>query len=225
MELLDILATCCLFSGKEKNDIHAFLKTTGYKIAHFRKNEFVFRMDQPTTYIGIILKGSVEVQKTFSSGKILNLIYKEKGTTIGEGAIFSDTLTYPCHVICTEKSDILLLPKHNLLDLLAKDPVLLTNFLNLISNKLIMLNKKIELLSYSSIQSKIIYSLLHCMTPYIQNNSIHLPHSKKRWAEYLNVSRPSLCRELKLLADAKVIQINNKTITILERKQLEHIIN
>lgn len=224
MEILDILTNCCLFLGKTRDDISTFLGITGYKVTHFRKNQFVFRMDQPTTYIGIILKGSVEVQKNFSSGKLLNLIFKETGATIGEGAIFSDTGTYPCNVMCMEKSTILLLPKHKLLELLAKDPILLANFLNLISNKLLMLNNKIELLSYSAIQCKIVYSLLHCLAPYTHNNIIHLPHSKKRWAEYLNVSRPSLCRELKYLVNAKIIAVDHKTIRILKRQQLEEII-
>jgi CRP-like cAMP-binding protein len=224
-DFITALANCRLFKGYTKSDVHNFLLPAEYKISNFKKNQFIFRMDQPITYIGIILKGSIEVQKIFQSGKVINLIYKEKGELFAEGTIFSQMPAYPCQVISRENTDVMLLPKQYVIKALADDSILLANFLALMSDKLIFLNKKIELLSYCSIQSKIAYSLLHCIATDNNTSIIELPYTQKAWAEHLNVSRPSLCRELKNLCKAKIILTDKRTITILKRDKIEQLLS
>ncbi|MDD4690459.1 MAG: helix-turn-helix domain-containing protein, partial [Eubacteriales bacterium] len=45
--------------------------------------------------------------------------------------------------------------------------------------------------------------------------TILLPISKKQLADYLGVQRPSLFRELKKLQDERIIEIDNRVITLL----------
>ncbi|MDF2572268.1 MAG: Cyclic nucleotide-binding domain protein [Sporomusa sp.] len=218
---INTVANCRLFKDYDRSDLHKFLIHAEYKIGNFKKGQFIFRMDQPITYVGIILKGSVEVQKILPSGKVVNLIYKEKGELFAEGTIFSNMPAYPCQVISKDNTDVMLVPKQHVMKALAEERVLLANFLALMSDKLIFLNKKIELLSYCSIQSKIAYSLLHCISTDKNASVIELPYTQKAWAEHLNVPRPSLCRELKNLCKEKIIQTNKRTITILKRDKVE----
>lgn len=223
--VLDVIAHCPLFKNYSHSKIKEFLAGTNYNINRYKKNQLIFRMDQPITHVGIILSGSVEVQKISQSGRTINLIYKEKGEFIAEGTVFSAMPTYPCQVISREITDILLLPKQCMLQTLSRNPDLLANLLQLMSDKLIMLNTKIELLSYCSIQSKIAFSLLHCIKANPTVQVIDLPYSRQTWAEHLNIPRPSLCRELKNLCTSNVIKINKRTITILDRDQLESMLN
>ncbi|QDR82412.1 Crp/Fnr family transcriptional regulator [Sporomusa termitida] len=219
------IASCPLFKNCSRSDLERFLEQAGYKIGNYRKNQFIFRMDQPITDVGIILKGSVEVQKIFPSGKVVNLICKEKGELFAEGTIFSSLPAYPCQVIARATTDVMLLPKQYLIRALADNSVLLANFLALMADKLVFLNKKIELLSYCSIQSKIAYSLVHCIATAGNAGVIKLPYTQKAWAEHLNVSRPSLCRELKNLCQAKILLADKGTITILRQDKLEALLN
>ncbi|WP_132247729.1 helix-turn-helix domain-containing protein [Marinisporobacter balticus] len=53
----------------------------------------------------------------------------------------------------------------------------------------------------------------------------YTPYSKKTWSEHLNVSRPSLFRELKILCTQQVIRIRNKEILILKEDALIDILN
>ncbi len=225
IDILDFLAHCPLFKNYSKLQIRAFLANTNYSINRYKKNQLIFRMDQQITYVGIILTGSVEVQKVFQSGRMINLIYKKQGEFIAEGTVFSAIPTYPCQVISREITDILLLPKQYMFQALGCNPCLLGNLLQLMSDKLIMLNTKIELLSYCSIQSKIAFSLLHCIKSNPAAQVIELPYSKKTWAEHLNVPRPSLCRELRNLCKSDIIKLNKRTITIVNRTQLEAMLN
>jgi len=53
---------------------------------------------------------------------------------------------------------------------------------------------------------------------------IHSPFNKKTWAEYLNVSHPSLCRELKKLCNNNIIEINKDRISFLNEEALIEIL-
>lgn len=223
-EYLDILCICPIFAGKEKNEIENILSLSKHKVCYFARNDFIFRADQPPDYIGIILNGSVEVQNNLISGKFINIFYKKQGEVFGGALVFSNNSTYQFDIIAKEPCNILLIHKQSLLDIFCKDSIIASNILSSFVNSVFMLNKKIELFSYSSIQEKIAYSLLHNMNSY-KNNVIHLPYSKKAWAEHLNVSRSSLCRELKVLDDEGIINVNNKTISILNKAKLEFILS
>lgn len=55
-------------------------------------------------------------------------------------------------------------------------------------------------------------------------NTVVLPFTKTTWAEYLNVSRTSLSRELKNLCEQNVIKMNGSNIVLTQRELLESLL-
>ena len=214
-----------LFKNKTLKEIEDILPSIQYNVKKYEQGELIFRIGQSTKYIGIILKGCIEIQKNLASGNIITIFEKNEGKLFGEGSVFSKLNTYPCNIFSKSKSTILFISKKDMLDLISRDPILLENLLRSISNRVLLLNLKTELLSYSSIQKKIAFSLLYLMDDYSCNDKITLPYSKKKWSEYLNVSRTSLFRELKEVCEKKIIHIDSKTITILNRDSLENLLH
>ena len=49
------------------------------------------------------------------------------------------------------------------------------------------------------------------------SQTVHLPFSKKEFADYLGVQRPSLFREMKKLQLDGIISIDNRKITVLKQ--------
>ncbi|WP_026895697.1 Crp/Fnr family transcriptional regulator [Clostridiisalibacter paucivorans] len=223
--IANFLSKSIIFKHKTQNEINNILSSIKYIIKSYDKGDLIFSVEQPAEYIGIILEGCIEVQKNLASGKIVTILYKKEGDLFGEGSVFSKTNTYPCNIFSKTKSKILIINKENMLYLLNSDTYLLSNFLTSLSNRVLLLNLKTELLSYSSIQQKIAFSLLYLMDEYRHNNVIQLPYSKKRWSEHLNVSRPSLFRELKILCNQKIIDIENRKIVILSEDALINILH
>jgi CRP-like cAMP-binding protein len=220
---MNVLCDCPLFKGKERDEIKEILSLSKYKIVNYKKNDFIFRADQPPSYIGIILEGSIEVQNNLESGKFFNVLYKRKGEVFGGALLFSDIPMYRFDIIAKTRCEILLFHQESVLDVLFKDSIIAYNMLHLFSKSVLLLNKKIELFSHSSIQQKIAYSLLY-NAKLNDKDTVHLTYSKRDWAEHLNVSRSSLSRELKKLTDDGTIEINSKTIRILKRDVLESIL-
>ncbi len=93
------------------------------------------------------------------------------------------------------------------------------NFLGLLSQKLVNLNKKIKLIELDTIRRKICKLLLD---NYKAKDSLVLKiKSKKELAEEMGVARPSLSRELISMKNDGLIDFNLKEIRILDLEKLE----
>lgn len=222
-KLLDTLSICPLFEGKNESELQSILSQIQYQIKRFNKNDFIFQADETSINMGIIIKGYVEVKKILSSGNVISIFHRSKGKLFGGAVAFSNKSSYPCDVLAREKSEILFIDKQSVFETLCKDPLIVSNLMNLFANEVFQFEKRLELYSYSSIKKKIAFSLLYDMVP-SDGEVINLPYSKKTWAEHLNVSRPSLCRELKKLSSQDILSIKDRTIVLIKKDQLESIL-
>ncbi|QUI22088.1 Crp/Fnr family transcriptional regulator [Vallitalea pronyensis] len=221
---LQILQACPLFHNKDRQEITSIIEQSKHKICAYKKNEYICQCWQSFPYLGIVLEGSLEVHNNLESGKIVHVLYKNKGNVLGGAMVFSKDYDGQFDVIAKETCKLLLIEKKSVFNVLLKDSVIASNILDLFSREIINLNKKIVLFSYSLIREKIAYFLLQN----IESNAasvIHLPYSKKALSEHLHVSRSTLSRELKKLSTQGILEINHKTIVILNKQKLEAILN
>lgn len=224
--LLALLQKCTLFKNKTPEGIEELLSNTNYKIESFEENEVVFSPLQAADKMGIILSGTVDVNKLFPSGKVVIIERKKSPDLIGESSIFSRLGHYPDTVTVSKPCRILFLLKTELLALFARDRDFMLNFLESVSNSTLILKHKIGILSLDSIQEKIAGFLVHDKQHVNDDNSkITLPFSKKAWSEYMNVSRTSLSRELRALENEGIIAFEQRTIEIKDWDRLEKILS
>lgn len=95
----------------------------------------------------------------------------------------------------------------------------MVKFLESVSNRALALNSLIEILSLNSVSAKIAHFLT--MEHKNQNsNTITLRFPKKSLAEQINVSRPTLFRELKKMQLKGIISCHKRTIKIHNLEQL-----
>jgi CRP-like cAMP-binding protein len=221
-DIIKALNKCAIFKGLDNAKIQELLSKTKYQVRQYNKNELIFREDQYSENIGIIIVGCIEIQKILASGNLICIFHNNQGDTFGGAVVFSSMTTYPCDVFSRCNSIILFFPKQSIFEM-CNENLIAKNLLNTFANKIIQYEKRLELFSYSSIQKKIAFFLLDELKTN-NNNTINLSFTKKTWAEYLNVSRPSLCRELKKLCDNNLIKIKMNKISILNKAQLTNIL-
>ena len=230
----DVIEACCrckIFKGLNRAEIQHILSMPHYQVKTYDQNEFICREDQTSAYIGIIVFGCVEIQKILPSGNSVCLFYRNKGDMFGGAVVFAGKATYPCDVFSRDKSKILFLSKTYILKM-CRHHLIANNLLTAFADSIFNFEKKVELFSYSSIQKKIAFYLLDELKAsaspkeilledsVLKENMVRLPFTKKAWAEYLGVSRPSLCRELKKLSNDNIIEINRNAISIKKKKKL-----
>ncbi|MBQ9328835.1 MAG: Crp/Fnr family transcriptional regulator [Solobacterium sp.] len=217
------LASCAMFKGISPHEIEQYLNLISYRIETYEKGESVFHLMEDATHIAIILQGKVQIQKIFPSGKEMQVNMAMAGDMIGEAAVFSRQQKYPCELVALTHSELLLLERDEMLKLLHSDLRLLNNFISDLSTAAFQLQHRIELLSYSGIQQKIAFYLLsHSMR--LNTAIVPIPESISKWALVMNVSRPSLHRELKDMEQHGLIKIAAPNIIILDTQALRAVL-
>lgn len=200
-------------------EITKMLKELDYQLRDYKKGEYLMKMDEPFPYISAVISGTVEIHRPLPSGNNLCIELRDEGELFGGAVVFAEEgKTAGCDVIARTAVRLLRLPRVAVSSMLQDYPVTAQNLNRIFSSRVLDFQSRLELFSYSSIKQKIAYYCNNILKP--GDNGIRvLPFSKAKWAEYLNVSRPSLMRELKGLEAEKVVIIDaDRTVRIDEQK-------
>ena len=107
---------------------------------------------------------------------------------------------------------------------MQKDVHILQNFTTEIASSTYMLQQRLELLSYSGIAQKAAFWLL-MQVRQTGKTTVQIPDSMSRWAMAMNVSRPSLHREMKRLEEEGIIRYAGKSIEVLDQDGLQAVLS
>ena len=219
-----VLEKSTLFSGVPAVELRTALEETPHHIQCYDKGEIIFHLMEPATRIGIILEGRVEAQKSFPNGSQINVSIRMPGEMIGPAAVFSKSQRYPCDIVSLEPVTVMMLRKDDLLKLMQKNVRILENFTTETATATYMLQQRIELYSYNGIAQKAAFWLL-MQARQTGKSKIHIPGSVSKWAMLMNVSRPSLHRELKRMEDQSIISYTPPFIDILNQDALQDVLS
>jgi len=180
-----------------------FLKTNHSKI--FQKGETVFKENELCQYLGVIKNGTIKISSFQRNGEEVIYNILGSGDMFGANLLFSSNPFYRGDVICTEKSEIILLSKNETLSLLTNNLDFLQTFLMIQSDFGKKVNLQVKLLSIKRIDDKFMYFLN------INHNKIHVKNISNL-ASQLFVSREALSRLINKLLKNKIISYKNRII-------------
>ena len=218
-----VLENSTLFSGVPAAELRTALEETPHHIQCYDKGEIIFHLMDPATRIGIILEGRVEAQKSFPNGSQVNVSIRVPGEIIGPAAVFSKSQRYPCDIVSLEPVTVMMFRKDDLLKLMQKNVRILENFTSEIASATYMLQQRIELFSYNGIAQKAAFWML-TQARQTGKDKVRIPGSVSKWAMLMNVSRPSLHRELKRMEDVGIISYDSPSIDILNPDKLQEVL-
>jgi CRP-like cAMP-binding protein len=224
LEWIDTLKSTLLFRDIGSESLNIMLDCLKPVIRRYKQREIIVACDQPFQGIGIIASGRVALTKETYSGNRIIMGILEAGDIFGETVAFSDHKVWPMTVIAQEDCVLLFLPPDKVTgtcsNICASHSTLIMNMLQILSNRASMLDKKIEHISGKNIRGKISSYLLDA---YHQSASetFTFPMKRHELADYLNIPRPSLSREMGSMRDAGIIEFEGQRITIKDVLKLE----
>jgi len=219
--IINQLKSCILFKKYSPSEIEEIISSIKYEVKTYPKSEILALEGDHCSKLSIILKGNIDLQSLFPSGKVVTLAHLNESSIFGEALVFSSNNLYPITVITSTITTVLSINKEEILHLLSKDEIFLENFLSLLSNKLLFLNKKIKLLSLDSIRGKLCsYIIIEYKKQ--KTNKLTINLSKKALAEYLGVQRPSLSREFIKMKEDNLIDYDKDIIYIKDIELIEN---
>jgi CRP/FNR family transcriptional regulator, dissimilatory nitrate respiration regulator len=224
LEWIEVLQSCRLFLNISKESLNVMLDCLKPKIGRYKQREIVVAYGQPYHGVGIVASGKVALtRETYSGNRIMMGIFGA-GEIFGETVAFSDQRVWPVTVVAQEDSVLLFLPPDKITgtcsDICSSHSTLIRNMLQILSNRALMLNKKIEYLSAKSLRGKISSYLLDIYRQK-EEAALTIPMKRHELADYLNIPRPSLSREMSLMRDAGIIRFNRSLVTIENVIKLE----
>lgn len=214
-----------LFHEIDREEITAMLTCLKPRVCSYKRNDYIVTGGDAYESVGIVLKGAATVSKENAAGNRVVMTLLKQGDIFGEIVAFSSQMTWPATVQAQETCEVLFLPRGKIVGecdrMCPWHRTLIQNFLRIISERAIMLNKKVEYLTIKSMRGKISTYLLE---QYIKTGDLNitLPLNRNELSDFLNVSRPSMSREMCKMRDEGVIDFHLTTFKILDIEALKY---
>lgn len=218
-----------LFLGIKEDELSYTINCLNTKTLEYKKGEYVAIAGEKFEGVGFVLDGEVSIIKENSIGNRAILAVFKKGDMFGEIMAFADGNTWPATVVSQVDSTIMYIHPEKILGICDKacssHKILISNMLKIIAKKALILNKKIEYLTIKSMKGKISKYLLEQYKKSSGNLTFNLPLNREELADFLNVSRPSMSRELCKMRDDSIIEFYKDSIRILDLPGLQSMLD
>lgn len=192
------ISDCILFNNMNENEIDEALNFFNARKTNYDKDTIIFHAGEKTKILGIVLSGSVTVESNDLWGNRTILTIIKKGGIFAETyALLNETLLVDA--VANEKSEIILLNVGSLNSFVDFEKTLINKFiLNLLSvcaRKNLILSAKNFDTSAKSIRKRVM-SYLNAESIKKHSRSFEIPFNRQQFADYLNVERTALSKEL-----------------------------
>ncbi len=216
---LPILKKCTLFSNLTDDDILHIAQCMRLSVRSYPADSYLFLVNDTVDSVGVVLDGEVEIAKESIIGGRHIIAILQSADIFGEGIVCTSNRQSPVIVRTRTITNICYLPFERLLRTCSNScsfhTQLIYNMMLILGEKNLHLNRKLELLTLKGMREKIATYLLMI---YQQSGTlqIELPFNRNELAEYLNVSRTSMCRELRYMKEDGLIDYHMNHIKILD---------
>jgi len=198
------------------------LKCLKARIRHYKKGDCLLQEQEIVKHFGIILAGSIEASKLEMSGKRLIISRPSQGSIFGDVLSLYPGRKSPVTVIALEQVSALLIPTTDLLNPCQKrceaHNVIIRNILHSVSEKYFELQDRFFCVTRSTVREKIMYYLESAsgVTAIGRRGYVFsVPYDRASLAEYLNVERSALSRELSAMKRDGLIDYHKNTFCLL----------
>lgn len=221
-EQVQLLKNTFLCKGLSEDEFQSFVDHTSIQLKKFRKNEFVFMETEKPQHLCMLIGGSISIYKDTLSGKSMPIAdIEEAGDIFGEVYLYMQRPQYDINAIAKTESQVLLIESKIFQIKTDEVPVvyykIAKNLLTMFAKKAFLLNTKLQVLNSGSLRQRIIRYFMNCDR---EDGVIKMSMTREKMADFLNTTRPSLCRELGNMQKEGLIQMKGKYITFLEEEVL-----
>lgn len=217
-ELIEDLKQTNLFLGMEPQEIEGVLHCLCIRYAHYVKGDNIIEEGNKVYDFGIMLSGYGRAIKWDPSGRLITITMLKKGSEIG--AILAASLEHKSPVTVQAQDDALVLqiPFERVLTrcerACPRHEQLLRNYISIVAEKGLVLHERIDCLLRPTIREKVL-TYLWRVSREQQNKTFTIPMDRNTMAEYLNVERSALSRELSYMKRDGIIDYHKNSFRLI----------
>jgi len=224
--MLSLIKKSPLFFNMTEEEIENCITYSQAEIVDYAKNEIVFHQQAEPEKLHMLLSGSIMIGNDSISGKRnLIAIFNGAGDLFGEVFLFLNKDSYENYAQAVEPSKVLQIPKaffyYSGRENNYYQTKLISNMMMILAEKAYYLNKKIHIITSATLRQKIVRLLLQT---YFETEQSSVAMNREEMADFLNVARPSLSRELMKMQEDGLIKIKGKRLILTDFEQLKNVL-
>ena len=201
------------FQGIMEEDLLPLVLASEHVYRQYKPSDFIAMQGEVYRSIFILCSGKVRTQMVNTEGKQLTIETLKAPQLLAPAFVFSSESRFPVNIEAMDKCEILVINKSFFLDFLHQYPVVMHNFLRLVSDRTLFLSKKLNAFALQSLKSRILN--------YLRMHGSIL--NQQEVAQILGVARPSLTHALSELTNEGCIRMEEKEIWIDETNSQKYL--
>ena len=219
--LLSLAAHHRLFSGLDERSLEAFLAGPLCRMGHYDPFEAVFLAGDRVKNIGLVVSGRLRIQRENLNGGIEIVGEAEAGDTFAEAFVCAGVEIMPVSVWAVESTDVLFVDYARILSdseagkTDAANALFIRNMLKITVGKLLMLSRKIEVLSKPTTRERLT-AYLERFAERDRNGGLVISLNRQELADFLGVNRSALSREIGRMKNEGVLQVSGKDFRMIQ---------
>lgn len=223
-KVTSVLQQCILFEKIQKESIAHLINCLDIQVKSYEEQHIMIELGSCVNEIGVVIEGEVEVVKENRLGDRMIVGILGEGQIFGEGIVCTKKRLSPVTVRTKTKAKIAVLPYERIIltcgERCSYHKQLIQNMLYVLGEKNYHLNQKIDYLILKGMREKLALYLLE--QSYGQGNaSFYIALNRNDLAEYLNVSRSAMSRELSRMKEEGLIDYYKNSFKILDESKLK----
>jgi CRP-like cAMP-binding protein len=199
------------------------LLQTVIRSSRFTKGQLVFREGESSHSLFVLHRGLIKISKVSELGKEHILRFLFPGDFFGQAALFQEKSHY-ANAEVIEAAEVCQIYREDFHALLERNPSMTYRFLVALSEQLEQADDWAGAVSLLEVEQRLAKLLLQLeQMGFADKEGIQLPAAKKEMAAMIGATPETLSRKLTYLESLHIIAVNNRTVRILARDQLNEI--
>ena len=199
----------------------SLLEKLEYSVYSIDKKDIVARQGTPCKKLYILLEGKLRVDIIDGLGNKVMVEYIVAPRAFATPHLFGSNTTLPATFTAIEDCILFTATKESTFKLISQDPKVLHNFLCITGNCNACTVSRLKPFPQNSPRKVVVYLFENRIS---NSTSITIAHTQSELAEYLNVTRPALSKEINKMTKEGIILMTGKKIEVLNEAALKEYI-
>lgn len=208
-----------LFRDLPLNIKHSLIDRLDISVYEVNKKDIIATQGTLCKKLYVLLEGKLRVDIIDGLGNEVMIEYIVAARAFATPHLFSSDGTLPATFTAIEDEILLTASKESMFKLISEEPKILHNFLCITGNCNVCTVTRLKTLSRKTVRERFVVYLLEHRKK--NTTTVNIIHNQATLAEYLNVTRPALSKEINKMIKEGIIEMEGKTVRILDEALLE----
>lgn len=211
------IQACSLFQNIENPT--ELIQQVHYRIRTYHDEQVVAYQGDRCDELLILTEGKISAEISNLKGNVVKIADISAPSSLATAFLFGKKQIFPVNAIARSQVKVLRFAKTSVMKMFELDKAFLLNYINQVSTRAQFLTDRLKFVSFNTIKGKLAYYLLNLEAEQ-KSETLELQQTQNEIAELFGVTRPSLARCFRQLADENCIRTERKKVHILNHKKL-----